>query len=63
MFVGAHESLFLWCSSCRLHEGARERDGKGERSRVTFQMCFYGPVKGGVGVRGWGGVESEPIRE
>lgn len=32
----------------------QERDGEGERSRVTFQMCFYGPVKGGVGVRGWG---------
>ncbi len=38
----------------------RERWREGERSRVPFQMCVYGPVKGGVGVRG---TESEPVRE
>lgn len=54
-------------SFCRVHlvgcMREQERDGEWERSRVTFQMCFYGPVKGGVGVRGWGDVELEPVRE
>lgn len=59
MFVDTHERLFLLLVFC-LNEGARER---WKRNRLHFQMCFYGPVRVGLGagVRGALSVGAEKL--